>query len=181
MDRTNNEGIHRTMSTNGSGDSKQTLTYRPVKFNAGQILPDLPVGEFQAVILPGKVKVKPMKAGYPMLTVNMRVTGAADEENAHYTGSQTTARVIFWPDAAGFKANASKRTLANLCEQAGVDLDIIPSEISSDEDLLPLCQALEGQNVTIWTSHRTNAQTNETQVEVSFRAPPGGPAKRNDD
>lgn len=192
------------LATNGRSDQNTNQgvvnQYKRTTFNANVILPDAPIGEWEATAIKGKAKVKATQNGDPYVLFSFRLDKAADEENEFAQGTVLTKMLVLGGDTSKLPAFAKRNTkleLRALANQAGFDLDIVPQEVvESDEDtqemiearLRPFIDAVEGNAFTIWTTHRDDKRNlGQKQVDIHFSKPgsafgaPAGLAARDSD
>ena len=165
-------------STNTAGrQSSKKMEYKRVTYDVNEIAPDAPEGEWQVSIPRGKCKVQPTaKDHWPMLIVPIRLDSTEEEGDKYEKalGVELSTMIVFFGEDAHPRAiNLSKVRLRQLCEQADVDLDVIPKEIGDDpeNELEPLIRALEGSKFTAWTKLDKRKDTGEEVTEVVFQDP----------
>ena len=169
---------------NGSSDGSGAVlagNYKRGSFQAGTILPDAPVGEWATTVLRGKTRVSPTKNGDPMITFQVRLDTAAEEDNESSQGTQLPLRVIITDDRDGktpaFAKRRTKMLLRSLADQCGFDLDILPSEWGDTEEAVkaafaPFIAAVEGSNLQVWTTHRERkGEAGVIDVDVNLTKP----------
>lgn len=164
--------------THDSGEKK--LAWKPRRNTTG-VLPDAPVGEWEARVVKGKCKVTVTQKGDPRLLIPFKLEKAAEEENESFLGAEVVMSVIIFDEEDPERRRASnmmKGRLRNLCERLDIEFgDVYPEECSSPDDFKALFDAIEGGVCTIWTTHnkRTN-ESGEEQVdtEIKFSKPGGG-------
>jgi hypothetical protein len=162
-----------------NGKSSQAVhQYKKVQFNASEIPMDAPAGEWEFTAVRGKTTVKPIQsgasAGYPMVTFQLRIDGAAETENEAYKGTQLPFRITIVSDndgaIPGWMKRRAKLQLRALADACGFDLDIIPNNISGEEDLAAFINAVEGNTFTGYTT-ASRREGWEHTVDVSLTKP----------
>lgn len=185
------------MGNNSNGSSEGVIQYKRGSFDAGTILPDAPVGGWDATVVRGKTTVKPTKNGDPMITFQVRLDLAYEEDNETFQGTQLPLRVIITDDRDGktpaFAKKRTKALLRNLAAQCGFDLDIVAREWGDTADAVqaafqPFINAVEGNNLEVWTTHRERkGEPGVIDVDINLTKPGsafgagGGLASRDDD
>jgi len=176
---------------NGRSEGVIGSGYKKTSFEAGKILPDAPAGSWRGSFLAGKTTVKPTQSGDPMVTFTFRLEVANEEENEASVPTQLPARFILASDKGSslpaFAKRNTKLELRALAAQLGFDLDIIPTEIVTDEiaemspedaneairaALQPFIDAVEGQEADAWTTLRDDKRNpGQKQVDLHFSKP----------
>lgn len=152
---------------NGTTTQDRKLSWKPRK-SSKDVLPDAPVGEWEASVLK-KCKVTVTQKGDPRILIPFRLDKAMEEENEKYQGATVTLAIIFFDEEDSEKvrgSNMMKGRLRALCEALDVNYDeVYPENIESEEDFRPLFDAIEGKKgFTLWTVH--NKRTLESGEEV---------------
>lgn len=150
------------------------LQYKPVDFDAEDIPPDAPAGEWQMSIPRGKCKIQPTREEkFPMIIVPVRLDSTEEEGEAYQKalGTELSVFLVF-----GAKTSRGERLgklrIREFCEAIDVDLDLIPKRITDpDNDLAEFVRAIEGKKFTGWTRVSPRRDTGEEVTDVMFRDP----------
>lgn len=154
---------------------KRRSQYHPIhRFDLDEVEPDPPEGKWGVTIPRGKCVVRPTEDSYPcypMLIVHVRLdrTEEDGEDFEKALGIELSVSIVLG-GINNRAARESKIRLKQLCEAAGVDLDLVPKKLTQAErDLDPLIRALEGKKFTAWTRLATHG---DEDVELLFQKPP---------
>lgn len=162
--------------------SEQVITYKKVTHSPGAIPLDAPAGGWDGEFLQGKTKVKPSSKGDPMVTFQLKITGADEEANEGCVdGRVLFVRVMLYADGdtsvhryAKTQSAKLERGLAAACK---FDLNIIPKDLPNNQEeleaaLRPFIEAVEGNSVHFWTTLRDdNRNPGQKQTDVHFSKP----------
>lgn len=162
-------------ASEAAGRSRGSMpAFRKVNFNAKNIPPDAPAGEWVATM---KVTKEYDKENYPRLKINFKLEETTDEDNESFLNATVTDWITFYDD--DHKNNRfSKLRLRDLAAAMDLDLDIIPTKLTSWADLKELISALDGEKITIWTTVKDD-RANVRYTDPN--APRGGAGKLDAD
>jgi hypothetical protein len=163
--------------TMANGTQQEKKIQFKARKTATQFQPDAPEGEWEAIIPKGKCKVTVTaleKGGDPVLTIPFKLDKAEDEKNVSFQGSIINQRCTFYAADDGDHRTASNINLQwmrEFIDHCELDFDkVYPAEVKSEDDFLPLIRAIEGKQLTIWTTHRkASAGSGEARVYVDIR------------
>lgn len=152
---------------------RRKIQYHSVYVDLDEVEPDPPEGEWGVAIPRGKCVVRPTEDSYPcypMLVVTVRLDRTEEDGEGYEKALGVELSVPFiFGGINNRAARESKIRLKQLCEAAGVDLDLVPKKLTQAErDLDPLIRALEGKNFTAWTRLATHG---DEDVELLFQKP----------
>ena len=98
---------------------QKKLDFTAVDYDGGDIPPDAPAGEWDAVVRVKKLKTS--KESLPMLALEWKLEDTDDDDLKGALGSSVTDFVVFYPK--GHKAaRMGKVRLRKLCETLDIDL-----------------------------------------------------------
>lgn len=161
------------MASTQTNSREKKLQYVPVDYDANEIPPDAPEGEWGMSIPRGKCKVQPTREDrFPMIIVPIRLD-STEEEGEEYQkalGTELSLFLVFGSRTPrGDRLGKLRvRELAELCD---ADLDLIPKRITGEDDLQPFIKAIEGKKFTAWTRVNTRKETGEEVADVVLRDP----------
>jgi hypothetical protein len=154
------------------------LAFTPVEFDASKLDPEAPTGKWTASC---KVKTHvSQEHKKPMLIVEWKLEGTEESDHETFLGKKVTDFVGF-PATGSKGANFAKIHLRQLCEAIEFPLENVPSgTLSSWDDLDPLVEALDGREITIWTTTKEE-ESGESRTRVSYVEPRGFAAAMSSD
>lgn len=160
-----------TENHRGSGaGSYAGATFEPMSYNADVIEPDAYEGAYEATI--DNVKFQPTKkTNKPMIVIEWKLTGTEDESDdcQKSIGSKVSDWIVLANDKTGNRGKVKLRTLR---DNLNLDPDVIPTTISSFDDLKELGVALKGQSMPVWVTTSTDDDGN-VRTNVNYAAPRG--------
>lgn len=159
-----------TQNHQNSGGSYAGASFEPMNYDVEAIEPDAYDGEYDATI--DKVEFKGTKAkNQPMIVVTWKLTGTEDDsENCQKSiGAKVTDWIVLASDRTGNRGKVKLRTLRDTLQ---LDPDVLPTQISSFDDLKELGQALTGQSMRVWISTSTDNDGN-VRTNINYTAPRG--------
>lgn len=149
------------------------MEFKPVKFDVTEIAPDAPAGEWSMSIPRGKCKIQGTnKDNLPMIIVPIRLdkTEEDGEEFEKALGTELSTFLVFG-GATTRGERMSKLRIRQFCEILEIDLDDVPKDIESSDDLEPFVKLIEGKKFTAWTKLTERKDTGETVTDVIFVDP----------
>ena len=161
-----------TMTTNDQNDS--SIEFTPIRgFDATATPPEAPAGSWQLAFTVTKRSVT-REGGFPMLTLDVTLETANDEENKASEGTHLRDWITMYPAGMQGKTATAARIagerLVALAEALGFDPGprggVIPQDITSFADLDGLVAAIDGQRATGWTRVDKRGKT-----VLEYRAP----------
>lgn len=171
------------MASNAARTQDKKMEFKRVEFDANDIAPDAPEGEWQMSVPRGKCKIQPTKEDkFPMVIVPIRLdkTDEDGDEFQRALGTDLSVFLVFGgKNPRGERLN--KLRIRQFCEALDIDLDIIPKVIESSDDLEPFVKAAEGKKFAGWTILNERKDTGEIVSEVRFTDPKRPLAAKGDD
>jgi hypothetical protein len=142
-------------------------SFKPFSLDVDTIEPDAYPGQYEGRV--DRCKAQMSSTGKPMLIVEWKITSTSDESEdcQKSVGGSVADFIVF---AAGRDGNPAKVKLRTLRDRMGLDPDVIPTTISSLDDLKELGQALKGQTLEIWVANKTDGDGN-VRTNVHYTAP----------
>ena len=119
-------------TTNGkaNGKAKGKFDFTPTDFDRDHMPPACPAGEWTAKLVKasvGPTKIKPDgSGGYPMVTLEFKMTGTEEEENETFVGSRHRAYLVMPPKGAKGE-RMMKLNMRNFCQNFDIELDTLPT------------------------------------------------------
>ena len=161
-----------------SANGQKQMEFTPVNYDGGEVPPEAPAGEWQAVCEVKKSKTQ--KDRFPKLKLNWKLQDTEEEEHKTFLGSSVTDFLVFFP--VGHKAaGMAKRRLKKLCEALDIDMSTLPTgKASSWDDFAEFIEALDKQVATIWTVVKTDEESGESRTNVVYSRP-GGSFKKDEE
>jgi hypothetical protein len=159
-----------TQNHQNSGGTYAGANFEPMSYDVEEIQPDAYDGEYEATI--EKVAFKGTKSkNQPMIELTWKLTGTEDDsENCQKSiGAQVRDWIVLANDRSG---NRGKVKLRVLRDTLGLDPDVLPTQISSFDDLAELGNALKGQSMKVWISTNTDPDGN-VRTNINYAAPRG--------
>jgi hypothetical protein len=159
-----------TQNHQNSGGTYAGANFEPMSYDVEEIQPDAYDGEYEATI--EKVAFKGTKSkNQPMIELSWKLTGTEDDsENCQKSiGAQVRDWIVLANDRTG---NRGKVKLRVLRDTLGLDPDVLPTQISSFDDLAELGNALKGQSMKVWISTSTDNDGN-VRTNINYAAPRG--------
>jgi hypothetical protein len=159
-----------TQNHQNSGGTYAGANFEPMSYDVEEIQPDAYDGEYEATI--EKVAFKGTKSkNQPMIELTWKLTGTEnDSENCQKSiGAQVRDWIVLANDRSG---NRGKVKLRVLRDTLGLDPDVLPTQISSFDDLAELGNALKGQSMKVWISTNTDPDGN-VRTNINYAAPRG--------
>lgn len=148
--------------------------FTPIRgFDATSTPPEAPAGEWGVTFAVTK-RSATKEGGFPMLTLDVTLETANDEDNKASEGTHLRDWLtIYPPGMQGKQATAARiagERLVALAEALGFDPGprggVIPQDITSFADLDGLVAAIDGQRATAWTRVDKRGKT-----VLEYRAP----------
>lgn len=157
---------------NASSNGKKTHAFKPIEnYDVNTMEPDAQAGEYEAVV--SRITIKATRVDqFPMLVINWKLEKAVDDENEKSVGAEVSDFLTFFPEGDR-RGRMGKLRLRQLCENLGIDLDVLPRSIHHEDDFNDFIAALKGQTMPVWVTHRTNPETNEVMTGIAYTAPRG--------
>lgn len=154
----------------GKSGSYGGASFAPVSYDVEQIEPDAYAGAYEGTIDRVQFKLT-QKTGQPMIVVDWKLMSTEDEseECQKSVGSTVTDWIVLANDKSG---NRGKIKLRVLRDTLGLDPDVLPTQISSFDDLKDLAVALKGQTMPVWVSTNTDNDGN-VRTNINYAAPRG--------
>jgi hypothetical protein len=167
----------KTATANGKGKNgkgKAKFDFTPTEFDRDSMPPAFPAGEWTAKLLTAKVGQSKKKAdgrgGYPMITLEFKITGTENEDDESWIGKKQRAWLVLPPKGVDGE-RMMKLNLRDFCQNFDIELDTLPTgritKIGQFSDFIAAIKGIEG---TIWTVLRDN--NGEEQTSIQFKAPP---------
>ena len=159
-----------TQNHQNSGGTYAGANFEPMSYDVEEIQPDAYDGEYEATV--EKVAFKgTSKKNQPMIELTWKLTGTEDEsENCQKSiGAQVRDWIVLANDRTG---NRGKVKLRVLRDTLGLDPDVLPTQISSFDDLAELGNALKGQSMKVWISTNKDPDGN-VRTNINYAAPRG--------
>lgn len=169
-----------TMSTQSDD---VTLDFSPIRgYSAGDVPAEAPEGSWTALFTVAKRGATQDKGDgmrFPMLTLDVKLETANEEENAFAEGTHLKEWIVIYPPGLGGKTNMldrlSKERLAAIGEALGFDpASVLPADITTLGDLDQLVSAIDGNRGNIWTKVVPDKKTGEKRVRIFYSAPKRG-------
>jgi hypothetical protein len=168
-------GTNSVTEQNGRGGagSYANASFQPMSYDAEVIEPDAYPGEYEASVDSVKFQLT-KKTNKPMIHIEWKLTGTNDESDdcQKSIGSKVSDWIVLANDKTGNRGKVSLRTLR---DQLGLDPDVIPTTISSFDDLKDLGEALKGQSMSVWVTTSTDPDGN-VRTNIAYAAPKGAGA-----
>lgn len=144
--------------------------FKPVDYDAGEIMPDAEPGKYGLKV--ADMKVKPHKESqFPMLIIECEIVSADDTDNEKYVGGTISRFITIYPDNDR-RGNFGKQILQAFAEATGVSLKLIPKRIVKMADFKPFIEASKGKHIDGWVTQRE--YQGQTMTNVDFADPEGG-------
>jgi hypothetical protein len=154
----------------GKGASYGGATFAPVSYDVEAIEPDAYAGAYEGTIDRVQFRLT-QKTGQPMIVIDWKLTSTEDESEdcQKSVGSTVTDWIVLAADKSG---NRGKVKLRVLRDTLGLDPDVLPTQISSFDDLKDLAVALKGQSMPVWVTTSTDTDGN-VRTNINYAAPRG--------
>lgn len=159
-----------TQNHQNNAGSYAGATFQPMSYDVEEIQPDAYDGQYEGKI--EKVVFKgTAKENKPMIEVTWKLVSTEDDsENCQKSvGAQVRDWIVLANDRTGNRGKVKLRTLR---DTLGLDPDVLPSQISSFDDLAELGTALTGQSMPVWISTSTDNDGN-VRTNINYAAPRG--------
>jgi len=144
--------------------------FEAISYDVDAIEPDAYPGEYTAKIVGAEAKLT-RETSKPMIVLEWKLTATeSDDENCQKSLEGTINDYLVL--AADKKGNQGKVKLRTLRDTLELDPDVIPSTITSFEDLKTLMRALKGKEMTVWITNRTDSEGN-VRTNIQYTAPRG--------
>ena len=152
-------------------------SFAPRDFNARTQEPEAAEGEYTVTIQNAKFRVTPPDRGSdPQVNMQLKITATAtdgDTAEKSIGGTIFDAITFFAPGSRSRLSNMHKRRYLDLLEACGLEEEIMPATIKSEDDFGDLLEQLKGKEITVWVSHTPRADGKGVYVNVSYTAPRG--------
>jgi hypothetical protein len=154
-------------------------SFAPRDFNARAQEPEAAEGEYTVTIQNAKFRVTPPDRGSdPQVNMQLKITAAGASDNEELSeksigGTLFDAITFFAPGSRSRLSNMQKRRYLELLEACGLEEDIMPATIKSEDDFGDLIEQLKGKEITVWVSHTPRADGKGVYVNVNYAAPRG--------
>jgi hypothetical protein len=155
---------------NSGGASYAGANFEPMSYDVEDIQPDAYDGAYEGQI--EKVVFKGTKKdNKPMIELTWKLISTEDESEGcqKSVGAQLRDWIVLASDRTG---NRGKVKLRLLRDTLGLDPDVLPTKISSFDDLAELGTALKGQTMPVWVSSSTDPDGN-VRTNIDYAAPRG--------
>jgi hypothetical protein len=151
-------------------NSETTYDFTPVDFDASELPPEAADGSYTATCKRGKI-AGTAKDKYPMVIFEWSLDAALTGDD-NSVGAELADFLTFFPK--GHRAyRMCVARIRGLLDALGLDTDLIPTSITSKEDLEPLVEAVEGQTMTVYVTSQKDKRNGGTRATIGYAAPRG--------
>ena len=177
----------KTATANGKPNGKKggaKFDFTPTEFDRDTMPPPFPAGEWEAKLVKATVGPTKKKAdgsgGYPMVTVEFKITGAS-KKHKNLVGQRRRAYLVMPPKGAPGE-RMMKLNLRAFCQNFDVELDTLPTgRITKTSQFSEFLAAIKGVEGTIWTTIEENNGEESTSIRFKAPAAPKGKGKLDAD
>lgn len=151
-----------------NGTSGGMSDFAPINFDVESLPPDAGVGGYDARIEKARARVS--GKGNPTIVLDVKLLTADEAENEASEKAVISEFLSFLgEDAQGNKF--AKLRLRKWLDKLGIGYDIVPKRIESLADFDELCDALQGQELKVYVSHRTDKESGDVRCQINLDPP----------